>query len=294
MALNPTFASASINPSQSMGNDVSAPAQGALPTSAPQYTMPFNQPSTFDISQNAYLNSINQQSESGGIKPSYEDWSKQQMNRPGGGQSTQGMDSSLQPSLSPLQPPLSPPLSSPPQVYGQNPGQFMNDFRAQNAGTDPFAASIGQQPQGATMPKKPTSWDALQAAKAGNHVLAKQLLRQAVGLPADEEPIPSVGQQPQQGMGGLVNRPPSQDQIAEQQRANAMTSQFNAMTPEQQMSKFMGQQPQENFGLPQTSSPVYTPTPGQQYEDLKKQNAGINPFAASTGQQPQNFNDFYN
>lgn len=150
MALNPTFASASVNPSQSIGSDASAPAQGALPTgnyNQPQYTMPFNQPSTFDISQNAYLNSINRQSESGGIKPSYEDWSKQQMNRPGGGQSTQGMYSSLQPSLSPLQPPLSPPLSSSLQVYGQNPGQFMNDFRAQNAGINPFAASIGQQPQ---------------------------------------------------------------------------------------------------------------------------------------------------
>lgn len=31
MALNPTFASASVNPSQSMGSDASAPAQGALP-----------------------------------------------------------------------------------------------------------------------------------------------------------------------------------------------------------------------------------------------------------------------
>jgi hypothetical protein len=62
----------------------------------PQYTMPFNQPSTFDISQNAYLNSINKQANTGGNYPTYEDWSKQQMNRPGGGQSTQGMDSSLQ------------------------------------------------------------------------------------------------------------------------------------------------------------------------------------------------------
>jgi len=32
MALNPTFASASVNPSQSIGSDASAPAQGALPT----------------------------------------------------------------------------------------------------------------------------------------------------------------------------------------------------------------------------------------------------------------------
>ena len=32
MALNPSFASASVNPSQTMGNDASAPAQGALPT----------------------------------------------------------------------------------------------------------------------------------------------------------------------------------------------------------------------------------------------------------------------
>ena len=63
--------------------------------------------------------------------------------------------------------------------------------------------------------------------------------------------------QTQQGMGGLVNRPPSQSQIADQQRSNAMTSQFNAMTPEQQMSKFMGASdapfnpamgmPQQNF-----------------------------------------------
>ena len=51
-------------------------------------------------------------------------------------------------------------------------------------------------------------------------------------------------QQVQSPMGGLANRPPSQAQIAEQQKANAMTSQFNAMTPEQQMSNFMGQQPQ--------------------------------------------------
>ena len=35
MALNPTFASASVNPSQSMGSDVSAPAQGSLPMAMP-------------------------------------------------------------------------------------------------------------------------------------------------------------------------------------------------------------------------------------------------------------------
>jgi len=34
MALNPTFASASVNPSQSIGSDASAPQQGALPTSS--------------------------------------------------------------------------------------------------------------------------------------------------------------------------------------------------------------------------------------------------------------------
>jgi hypothetical protein len=38
MALNPTFASASVNPSQSIGSDASAPQQGALPTSMPQNT----------------------------------------------------------------------------------------------------------------------------------------------------------------------------------------------------------------------------------------------------------------
>jgi hypothetical protein len=38
MALNPTFASASVNPSQTMGNDASAPQQGALPTGMPQNT----------------------------------------------------------------------------------------------------------------------------------------------------------------------------------------------------------------------------------------------------------------
>jgi hypothetical protein len=38
MALNPTFASASVNPSQSIGSDASAPAQGALPTGMPQNT----------------------------------------------------------------------------------------------------------------------------------------------------------------------------------------------------------------------------------------------------------------
>ena len=38
MALNPAFASASVNPSQTMGNDASAPAQGALPTGMPQNT----------------------------------------------------------------------------------------------------------------------------------------------------------------------------------------------------------------------------------------------------------------
>ena len=288
-----------------MGNDVSAPAQGALPTAnQPQYTMPFNQPSTFDISQNAYLNSINQQANIGGSYPTYEDWSNSQMNRLGGGQSTQGMTPPLQPPLPPLQPPLSPPPSPPPQVYGQNPGQFMNDFRAQNAGTDPFAASIGQQPQGATMPKRPTSADALQAAKAGNHVLAKQLLRQAVGLPADEEPIPSVGQQPQ------YTSPMNQtEQLSADWMSNPVTARaggdmmtqmykqsdgtyldesgkpidYNLYNQSGQNMSPMGQ-PQENFGLPQTSSPVYTPTPGQQYEDLKKQYAGINPFAASIGQ----------
>jgi len=51
-------------------------------------------------------------------------------------------------------------------------------------------------------------------------------------------------QQVQSPMGGLVNRPPSLTQIADQQRANAMTSQFNAMTPQQQIN-FMGQ-PQGN------------------------------------------------
>ena len=36
MALNPAFADASVNPSQSMGNDASVnPTQGALPTGAP-------------------------------------------------------------------------------------------------------------------------------------------------------------------------------------------------------------------------------------------------------------------
>jgi hypothetical protein len=35
MALNPAFASASVNPSQTVGNDASAPQQGALPTGAP-------------------------------------------------------------------------------------------------------------------------------------------------------------------------------------------------------------------------------------------------------------------
>ena len=68
MALNPTFASASVNPSQSIGSDASAPQQGALPmgqsnlaqtqdagtagfsglggqSNQPQYTMPLNQPS---------------------------------------------------------------------------------------------------------------------------------------------------------------------------------------------------------------------------------------------------------
>jgi hypothetical protein len=38
MALNPTFASASVNPSQSIGSDASAPQQGALPTGMPQNT----------------------------------------------------------------------------------------------------------------------------------------------------------------------------------------------------------------------------------------------------------------
>ena len=38
MALNPTFASASVNPSQSIGSDASAPAQGALPTGMTQNT----------------------------------------------------------------------------------------------------------------------------------------------------------------------------------------------------------------------------------------------------------------
>jgi len=52
-------------------------------------------------------------------------------------------------------------------------------------------------------------------------------------------------QQVQSPMGGLANRPPSQVQIADQQRANAMTSQFNAMTPEQQI-RFMNQ-PQGNM-----------------------------------------------
>ena len=57
-------------------------------------------------------------------------------------------------------------------------------------------------------------------------------------------------QQVQSPMGGLANGPPSQAQIAEQQRANAMTSQFNAMNPEQQMSNFMGQQSQNaNQGM---------------------------------------------
>jgi hypothetical protein len=48
-------------------------------------------------------------------------------------------------------------------------------------------------------------------------------------------------QQVQSPMGGLANRPLTQATIAEQQRANAITSQFNAMNPEQQMSNFMGQ-----------------------------------------------------
>jgi len=38
MALNPTFASASVNPSQSIGSDASASQQGALPTGMPQNT----------------------------------------------------------------------------------------------------------------------------------------------------------------------------------------------------------------------------------------------------------------
>jgi hypothetical protein len=52
----------------------------------PQYMMPFNQPSTFDISQNAYSNAVNQQAPSGGTNPSFEEWSNQQMNRSGSGQ----------------------------------------------------------------------------------------------------------------------------------------------------------------------------------------------------------------
>jgi len=331
MALNPAFASASINPSQSMGNDVSAPAQGALPTSMPQntgfsglgqqptgeysyrpdstnwrpigpdinyndkfnygneisatnpnaiqgslgnplnaqqinfmgqpqqkqpqYTMPFNQPSTFDISQNAYLNSINQQANIGGSYPTYEDWSNSQMNRLGGGQSTQG--------------------------------------------TDPFAASIGQQPQGATMPKRPTSADALQAAKAGNHVLAKQLLRQAVGLPADEEPIPSVGQPsltPLQPPSGSLAPPESEYSPPTSDDGKWFYS-SGQWRPNEQISLSLTEPnnaPTENtnFGLPQTSKPIYTDTPDKIYTDLKKQYAGIDPFAASIGQQPQGMMPF--
>jgi len=113
MALNPTFASASVNPSQSMGSDASAPAQGALPTgmnsqgfpigdalpngynvmgqqntgfsglggqaSQPQYTMPLNQPSAPDVSENAYQRYAGQQTLAGGATQQYGDWANSQV-----------------------------------------------------------------------------------------------------------------------------------------------------------------------------------------------------------------------
>ena len=94
MALNPTFASASVNPSQSMGSDASAPAQGALPTgmpqnfgmsglggqaNQPQYTSPLNQPSAPDVSENAYQRYAGQQTLAGGATQQYGDWANSQV-----------------------------------------------------------------------------------------------------------------------------------------------------------------------------------------------------------------------
>lgn len=112
MALNPAFASASVNPSQSIGSDASAPAQGALPTgmnsqgfpigdalpngynvmgqqntgfsglggqaNQPQYTMPLNQPSAPDVSENAYQRYAGQQTLAGGATQQYGDWANSQ------------------------------------------------------------------------------------------------------------------------------------------------------------------------------------------------------------------------
>jgi hypothetical protein len=80
MALNPTFASASVNPSQSIGSDASAPAQGALPTAnQPQYTSPLNQPSAPDVSENAYQRYAGQQTLAGGATQQYGDWANSQV-----------------------------------------------------------------------------------------------------------------------------------------------------------------------------------------------------------------------
>jgi hypothetical protein len=78
-------------------------------------------------------------------------------------------------------------------------------------------------------------------------------------------------QQVQSPMGGLANRPPSQAQIADQQRANAMTSQFNAMTPDQQMSNFMGQ-PQGN--MPQIGRPLGRFNPSSTLPDGTRNSEG--------------------
>lgn len=112
MALNPAFADASVNPSQSMGNDASVnPTQGALPTAnQPQYTSPLNQPSAPDVSENAYQLYTGQQSESGGAAQPYGDWANSQVYG--------GPPTNYQPSPPPFMP-----QGNMPQI-GQPLGQF--------------------------------------------------------------------------------------------------------------------------------------------------------------------------
>ena len=112
-------------------------------------------------------------------------------------------------------------------------------------------------------------------------------------------------QQVQSPMGGLANRPPSQAQIADQQRANAMTSQFNAMTPNQQMSNFMGQpypgfNPRDSMGMPQEEFGVPSPFMNQfdlGYNSPQQFEYGVPPDSnlignSTLGQQPQSMQQY--
>jgi len=156
MALNPSFASASVNPSQTMGNDASAPAQGALPTSSfamqntgfsglggqanqPQYTMWRNEPSAPDVSENAYQRYAGQQTLAGGATQQYGDWANSQVYG--------GPPMNYQPSPPPFMPQGTSalPLGMPPMEQPLGMSQSSSPYGG--AGVN-FNIPNGQQPQG--------------------------------------------------------------------------------------------------------------------------------------------------